>query len=87
MLKISKEDSLKIKYIGTTEHYDGHCLRAYTYFKEEMSDIEMAEPEEKCYKLTLDTGEIIYIHEKEQIEYNGKNYVGKDLINLIKNSS
>lgn len=82
---LTTKDPNKLKVY--LEQYDGHCLRAYTYFKEEMPDIEMAEPEEKCYKLTLDTGEVIYIHEKEQIEYNGKNYVGKDLINLIKNSS
>ena len=29
-----------IKKIGQTQGYDGHCLRAFTYFADEMPDIE-----------------------------------------------
>lgn len=39
MLKINKKDNISIKYIGNTEGFDGHSLRAYTYFKNKMNDI------------------------------------------------
>lgn len=32
--------------------YDGHCLRAYTYFKEQMPDIRQATEQERCFKIT-----------------------------------
>ena len=49
--------------------YDGHSLRAYAYFKEQMPDIieEMAKAElqGKFYKVTHDDGTIEYKHESE----------------------
>lgn len=39
-LKISKGSTISMKRIGRTDGYDGHCLRAYTYFKDQMSDID-----------------------------------------------
>lgn len=32
--------SISIKQIGKTDGYDGHCLRAYYYFKDMMPDID-----------------------------------------------
>lgn len=37
---IRKEDTVSIKEIGQTPGYDGHCLRAYSYFREQCPDIE-----------------------------------------------
>ena len=37
---IRKEDIVSIKEIGQTPGYDGHCLRAYSYFREQCPDIE-----------------------------------------------
>lgn len=31
---------ISVKPVGQTDGYDGHCLRAYSYFKEEMPDID-----------------------------------------------
>lgn len=37
---IRKEDTVSIKEIGQTPGYDGHCLRAYSYFREQCPYIE-----------------------------------------------
>lgn len=39
-LDIPSGVSIEIKKVGTTDGYDGHCLRAYTYFKDKMPDID-----------------------------------------------
>lgn len=78
---LTTKDPEKLKVY--LDGYDGHCLRAYSYFGEQMPDIEMAEPEKECYKLELDNGDILYIHENEDIEYQGKVYKGKDLYKLL----
>lgn len=33
------------------DSYDGHCLRAYYYFKDQMPDIRQAEPHERCFRV------------------------------------
>ena len=43
-----------------TEGYDGHCLRAYAYFKEQMPDIKLAEEGDEVYKVTHDDGTVEY---------------------------
>ena len=54
--------------IAVYEHgYDGHCLRAFTYFKEEMPDIQAQldeiHKEGKVYKVTKDDGSVEYLNE------------------------
>ena len=39
MLTIKKTDKVSIKFVGNTSGYDGHCLRAYGYYKDQMPDI------------------------------------------------
>lgn len=39
-LVIPPNSTLEIKKIGNTEGYDGHCLRAYYYFRDRMPDID-----------------------------------------------
>lgn len=50
-----------------TDGFDGHCLRAYSYFKDKMLDIkeqmEEIEKEGKVYKVTHDDGTIEYLNE------------------------
>jgi DNA polymerase-1 len=52
-----------------TDGYDGHSLRAYAYFKEQMPDIteELARAElpGKFYKITHDDGTEEYVHESQ----------------------
>lgn len=37
---VHKGDTVSIKEAGNTPGYDGHCLRAYAYFKDQCPDIE-----------------------------------------------
>ena len=69
MLKITKQDEVSIEYIGNTDHYDGHCLRAYSYWKELMPDItkqlDKLDTTEQIYKVTYDDGSVKYLTESE----------------------
>ena len=60
---LTTRDSNKLSVY--TSGYDGHSLRAYTYFKEKMPDIKLAKSDEKCYKVTTDKGEIIYCTQED----------------------
>lgn len=62
---LTTKDSNKLKvYIDS---YDGHCLRAYSYFKDKMPDITQALEElhkkGKTIKVTFDDGSIKYFNE------------------------
>ena len=50
-----------------TDGFDGHCLRAYSYFKDKMPDIkeqmEEIEKEGKIYKVTHDDSSVEYLNE------------------------
>ena len=34
-----------------TEGYDGHCLRAFSYFRDQVPDIRQAENGERCFRI------------------------------------
>ena len=68
-----------------TDGYDGHCLRAYSYFKNKMPDIETAEQEEKCIKITSD-GKDIYINELDKVVINGISCSGSEYIRRVLNA-
>ena len=55
---LTTKDPEKLKVY--TDGFDGHCLRAYTYFKEDMPLIEQALDTDTCYKVTVE-GEDHYI--------------------------
>ena len=50
-----------------TDGYDGHCLRAYSYWKELMPDIteqlDEVHKEGKLFKVTHDDGTVEYLNE------------------------
>ena len=52
-----------------TDGYDGHCLRAYSYWKELMPDIteqlDKLDTTEQIYKVTYDDGSVKYLTESE----------------------
>lgn len=74
-LVIKNKDTLKVTYHSkTTANYDGHCLRAYSYFPEELPLIKVAEPTEKCYRITTKDGNSLYITEHEPLKVNGHLY-------------
>ena len=62
--------------------FDGHCLRAYSYFSENMPDIERAPDGAKCYKALIGDREV-YFHEFEIIEYMGERMTGADLVRRL----
>ena len=68
---LTTRDSNKISVY--TSGYDGHSLRAYTYFKEKMPDIKLAQPNERCFKVTTDKGEEIYCTEDNLFDIIKKN--------------
>lgn len=61
--KIPTNAVFSIKTIGTTDGYDGHALRAFAYFKDQLPDIEdtlesinsMADKKSPYYKLRQDS--------------------------------
>lgn len=79
---LTTKDPEKLKVYS--DGYDSHCLRSYTYFKEQMPDISLAQDTEKCYKAKVGST-YIYFHANEQIEYLGKTYTGEELYALLTN--
>lgn len=61
------KDKNKLKVY--TDGYDGHCLRANSYWPELMPDIQeqlkVLNKEGKIYKVTFDDGSIKYLHEDD----------------------
>ena len=68
---LTTRDSNKLSVY--TDGYDGHSLRAYTYFKEKMPDIELAKPDDKCYKVYKDNGDVVYCKLNELFDIVKKN--------------
>ena len=60
---LTTKDPQKLKVY--TDLYDGHCLRAYAYYQDQMPDIQLAKTNEKVYKVTYNNGSIKYKKEHE----------------------
>lgn len=58
--------------------YDGHCLRALSYFGEEIPNIELAPENSKTY-CAMVGGSEIYFHSDEIIMYKGERLTGAEL--------
>ena len=62
---LTTKDPEKLKVY--TDGYDGHCLRAFSYFADEMPDIkaqiEEIKKEGKTFKVTHDDGHVEYLNE------------------------
>lgn len=61
------KDSNKLKVY--TDSYDGHCLRAYSYYKEKIPEIKLAEDTDKCFRITFTDGTTKYVKEDELAQY------------------
>jgi len=64
--------------------YDGHCRNSYAYYTEQMPDIQLAEPQEKCYKAKVGQTYICF-KANEKVIYQGKEFTGEELYAYIKN--
>ena len=82
MLEIKPSDTVSIIQVENTKGYDGHSLRAYSYFAEQMPDIETVSEGIECYKAKIGDTYVCF-HADEQIEYLGKIMTGKSLYELV----
>ena len=74
MLQIKPNDKFTIKYDHAFPAYDGHCLRAFFYYGDQMPDIHMAEAGTRVFKVTLDNGTVEYLTEEElHVKYGDLN--------------
>lgn len=64
--------------------YDGHCLRSYSYFKEQMPDIQQANEDEQCFKLTLKDGSELTVKASDTLIYQGKETTAQELLQHAK---
>lgn len=48
---LTTRDPNKLKVY--TDGYDGHCLRAFSYFRDELPEIRQAEESERCFKIKV----------------------------------
>ena len=62
--------------------FDGHSLRAQTYFRQHMPDIERAPEGARCFKVETPE-QAFYFHEHEQVTYMGKTMTGAELVKLL----
>lgn len=77
---LTTKDPNKLKVY--TDGYDGHSMRAFAYFGDQMPDIKMAAETEICYKAKMgDT--YIYFGANETINYLGTAMEGKELYALL----
>jgi hypothetical protein len=67
MIEIKDTDTVSIKKGRSFGSYDGHCLRAYSYFGEKMPDIKTVPESTSCFVVTKDDGTVEYCTEDELI--------------------
>lgn len=64
---LTTKDQNKLKVY--LDHYDGHCLRAFSYFSDKMPDIQkdldLLNQEGKIYKVTFDDGHVQFFNEHD----------------------
>ena len=53
VINIADSDVFSIKQSGNTKGYDGHCLRAYAYFGDQMPDICLATEKDRCFEVVV----------------------------------
>lgn len=77
---LTTKDPNKLKVY--TDGYDGHSLRAFFYFRNQMPDIERAPENAQCYRANVG-GTDVYFHAQEDVEYLGQIMKGDALYALL----
>ena len=77
---LTTKDPNKLKVY--TDGYDGHCLRAYAYFGDQMPEIQQAPENTTCYRVKVG-GTDLYFHATEDVEYMGRLMKGVELYELL----
>ncbi len=71
-------DPNKVKVYS--EGYDSHCFRTYYYWKDQMPDIQQANEDEQCFKLTLEDGSELTVKASDTLIYQGKETIAQELL-------
>lgn len=79
---LTTKDRNKLKVY--TDGYDGHSLRAQSYFGDQMPDIELAPEGARCFRAMVGTKEIFF-HEQETVTYAGQTMTGLELWDRLEN--
>lgn len=80
---LTTRDPNKVKVYS--EGFDGHSLRAYGYFHDEMPDIRQASDNDRAYRAKVGDTDICFLG-SDVITYCGKKYTGDELYDLLSNS-
>jgi DNA polymerase-1 len=79
---LTTKDPNKLKVY--TDGFDGHSLRAQSYFSEQMPDIELAPEGARCFEAKIGD-RTIWFHEQEQVSYLGQDMTGLELWERLMN--
>ena len=79
---LTTRDPNKLKVY--TDGYDGHSLRAHSYFGEQMPDIETAPDGARCFRATVGEKSVLF-HEHETVSYLGQEMTGLELWERLAN--
>ena len=71
-------DPNKVKVYS--EGFDSHCFRTYYYWKDQMPDIQQANEDEQCFKLTLEDGSELTVKASDTLIYRGKETIAQELL-------
>lgn len=80
---LTTKDPEKLKVY--TDGYDGHSLRAYNYFKDEMPDVELAEESNICYSVKI-KGNTFVFKDTDTVEYQNQQMTGKQFYEMVTSS-
>lgn len=67
-----------------TDGFDGHCLRAHSYFSERMPDIHLPSETDICYKANVG-GTNFWFTSSQMIDYGGTIMTGEAFYALVTN--
>jgi len=84
MIEIPKGAQFSISKGVLVPGFDGHSLRAQSYFSEQMPDIELAPEGARCFEAKIGD-RTIWFHEQEQISYLGQDMTGLELWERLMN--
>lgn len=84
MLEIPSNVEFFIELGPKVPGFDGHSLRAQSYFAEQMPDIDRAPEDARCFKAVVD-GKTIFFHEQEDVTYLGQTMTGGELWERLAN--
>lgn len=79
---LTTKDPNKLKVY--TDGFDGHSLRAQSYFSERMPDIELAPDGARCFQAQIGD-KSVYFHEQEHVTYLGIEMTGAELWDRLSN--